>query len=84
MDKLVNQYSAVVSAAFLTLVLGYFLLKKGLRWPNLLALAAILVGLFLVWLAARPTQSQQFQGVDQVQSQIGAGKPVLLEFQSPY
>jgi drug/metabolite transporter (DMT)-like permease len=84
MDKLVNQYSAVVSAALLTLVLGFFLLKDGLRWTNLLALAAILAGLFLVWLAAHPTQTQQYHQAAQVQSQIGAGKPVLLEFQSPY
>jgi drug/metabolite transporter (DMT)-like permease len=83
-DKLVNQYSAVLSAALLTLVLGFFLLNKGFKWPNLLALAAILVGLILVWLALRPTQTQQSNTAAQVQARIGAGVPVLLEFQSLY
>jgi hypothetical protein len=79
-----NQYSLLLTAIGILTVAAFFLFRKGLRLQEVIAFLVIFAGLFVAWLALRPTQSPLSSAATEVQSRIGAGKPVLLEFQSPY
>ncbi|MEW5938777.1 MAG: DUF4149 domain-containing protein [Chloroflexota bacterium] len=85
MDKLFNQYSfvAIASAIFLLLAAVLFLFRKP-RWQEYLSLAVIALGLIAAWAVLHPVQTPLMEDAKQVQAMIGQGKPVLLEFQSPY
>lgn len=70
--------------AGLTIVAGLVLLSKNPKWNDFLAFGIILSGLLLAWTVLHPRQTPLTEGALTVQRAIGAGKPVLLEFQSPY
>lgn len=83
MAQIINQYSFLVSSAFLLAVLGLVLFTSPQRkraWIILLGAAAAIA---LSWTAIRPAPSQLGSASD-AQAQIGAGTAVLLELQSPY
>lgn len=84
MAQIVNQYSAVFIAAALFLVAAILLLRHKAHWQEILALSVLATGLITAWLILRPVQTPLMEDARKVQSMIGQGKPVLLEFQSPY
>ncbi len=84
MNFLFNQYSFIVISTFLTVVAGLLLLKNKPTWKNFLALGIIITGLVFAWIIIHPRQTPFMNNAQAVQGMIGAGKPVLLEFQSPY
>ena len=84
MDQLFNQYSAIwIASAFILLVILIIFRKKP-RAGDLVALAVVTIGLGIAWMALRPTQTPLMDDARMFQEMIGAGTPVLLEFQSPY
>ena len=84
MAKLFNQYSAVWIAAMLTLVAAVFVFSRKPHWQDILALVVIAAGLATAWFILHPVQTPLMSDARAVQAMIGQGKPVLLEFQSPY
>lgn len=84
MASLFNQYSLfLILVAFLAL-LAFLLFRKGIRIQEIIAFIVIFAGLAVAWMALRPTQTPLSEAASDVQARIGAGRPVLLEFQSPY
>ncbi len=85
MLRFANQYSFLLAGILLLLLAGGLLAwrRRGLhvREAALLLLVALVIG--LGWLASRPSLATPVS-VDQIRAQIGQGKPLLLEFQSPY
>lgn len=85
MTQIFNQYSSLWMAAILVVVVAVALFRH--HRPSLrdfLALGALVAGLFTAWLMLRPVQTPLMEDAQKVQASIGQGKPVLLEFQSPY
>jgi hypothetical protein len=84
MNKLINQYSALwIAGAFLVLV-SLILFRQRPKVRDFVALGVVVIGLLLAWVLLHPTQTPLMKDAQTVQSMIGQGKPVLLEFQSPY
>lgn len=81
--KAVNQYSFLISAGIIFLLVAVFLLRHGLSLQRILGVLGIGILLGGVWFAIRPRQSSQ-DDLARVEAYIGGEKPVLLEFQSPY
>ena len=79
----INLYSSVLVGLVVLALAGRFLLRHGVSVESVLALVLLAAGLFAAWWATRPSQTQH-KGLAQLRSQIGAGKYVLLELQSPY
>lgn len=83
MAEWINQHSFLLVTIVALLVLGGVLLRDGVRANDGLALGALAGGLILAYVLLRPGPSTHSE-VDEVHRLIGAGRPVLLEFQSPY
>ena len=84
MNQLVNQYSALwIAGAFLLLV-ALILFQDKPKARDLVALGVMIAGLVLAWVLLHPRQTPLMNDARMVQEMIGQGKPVLLEFQSPY
>jgi multisubunit Na+/H+ antiporter MnhB subunit len=78
-----NQYSYFVIGGIVLLITAYLILRREQTLPRILGVAG-LAALFLgIWFLIRPEQTPH-TGAAELQAQIGAGTPVLLEFQSPY
>jgi hypothetical protein len=84
MGSLANQYSFLLIASALTLVVGLVLLSNKPKWSDYLAFGVIVTGLITAWIVMHPRQTPLMDDAQMVKDMIGAGKPVLLEFQSPY
>ena len=84
MGLVVNQYSFLLIAAALTLVAGLVLLSNKPKWNDYVAFGVIAGGLITAWIIMHPRQTPLMDDAKMVREMIGAGKPVLLEFQSPY
>jgi drug/metabolite transporter (DMT)-like permease len=82
--KIFNQYSAIWMVGLLVVVFGFVLLRRRSKWPRWLAFAIVVLGLVGAWVLLRPQQTTGGLTAAQVQVEIGAGTPVLLELQSPY
>ncbi len=84
MEQIYNHYSFLWIALGLTAVAGLVLLthKPGLR--EFVSFGVIVAGLAVAWWVLHPRQTPSMEDAKSVQAAIGAGKPVLLEFQSPY
>lgn len=82
--KLINQYSAVWIALAVLVALAVVLLRRSADVRTALGLGAVTLGLILAWALLRPVRSPGLDDAAGVRSRIGAGTPVLLEFQSPY
>jgi len=78
-----NLYSAAMMIVIALLLAGYYLLRHGLSQERLLILVVMAFVLVAVWYLVRPRQTRKTELAD-IRNQIGAGSPVLLEFQSPY
>lgn len=84
MGQIFNQYSFVFIASALILIGIIFVLSRKLRWRDMLGLGVIAAGIVTAWFILHPVQTPLMEDAKQVQAMIGQGKPVLLEFQSPY
>jgi thioredoxin 1 len=82
--NILNQYSFVWLAAFVTILAALIFLRKKPRLPEFLAVGVILLALVTAWFLLRPRQTLLSGEAAEVQASIGQGTPVLLEFQSPY
>ncbi|MEJ5223661.1 MAG: hypothetical protein WHV44_04335 [Anaerolineales bacterium] len=79
-----NQYSLLLAALGILAVAALILFRKTPRLTDWLAFLLLAAGLLGSWLLLRPTQTPLMGEAAAVQAAIGAGQPVLLEFQSPY
>jgi len=77
-------YSLLLTAVILLGIVGVILLRNKPRLNEWLAFFGIAAALFVAWWVIRPVQTPLMGEAAAVQKMIGAGKPVLLEFQSPY
>ena len=84
MGQIFNQYSFVFIASALILIGVIFVFSRKLRWQEALALGVIVAGIVTAWFILHPVQTPLMDDAKNVQAMIGQGKPVLLEFQSPY
>ena len=84
MAQVINQYSFVISSAVLLLAVILLVFKHRSRTLKLILPGIIIAGSITAWFFLRPVQTASMNGAATVQSQIGGGTPVLLEFQSPY
>ncbi len=84
MSALLGEYSFITISAGFTLIAGIILLSNKPRWNDYLAFGAIVVGLIVAWASLHPRQTLLMDDAREVKEMIGAGTPVLLEFQSPY
>jgi hypothetical protein len=83
MSSLINQQSFIIGAILFLGLCAFVLLRDGPKRRDFFLLAGLALGLAAIWFAVRPTASPEANS-EQVRAQIGAGTPVLLEFQSPY
>ena len=84
MEQLYNHYSFLWIALGLTIVAGLVLLTHQPRLRDFISFGVIVAGLLAAWLVLHPRETPLMNDAKSVQAVIGAGKPVLLEFQSPY
>jgi ABC-type glycerol-3-phosphate transport system permease component len=83
MTKILNQYSYLILGALILALAVYALSRRGFRKVDWLLLIVLVGLIFAAWWVMHPTASQ-VEDADAVRAKIGAGTPVLLEFQSPY
>ena len=81
---MINQYSALWTAAAFVLLVVLVIFRQKPRIGDYIALGVVIVGLGVAWSILHPRQTELMGDAKAVQVMIGAGKPVLLEFQSPY
>jgi hypothetical protein len=68
----------------LSSVAAAVLLSRSPKWNDFLAFSIIVAGLTTAWITLHPRQTPLLEDSKAVQQTIGAGVPVLLEFQSPF
>ncbi|MDD2921185.1 MAG: hypothetical protein PHQ36_02770 [Anaerolineales bacterium] len=84
MTSLINQYSFIAAALIFIAITGLILLTKSPKWNDYLAFGAVVIGFVAAWFVLHPVQTPLMRDAQAVRAMIGAGKPVVLEFQSPY
>ena len=84
MNQLVNQYSALWIAGTFLLLVALILFRQKPKTSDYIALGVMILGLVAAWYLLHPTQTPLMDDAKTVKAMIGQGKPVLLEFQSPY
>ena len=77
-------YTFLAIAIGFIIVVGIILLSNKPKWNDYVAFGVIVSGLIIAWGIIHPRQTILREGAEEVQSLIGSGTPVLLEFQSPY
>lgn len=77
-------YSFLAIAIGFLIVTGIILLTNKPKWNDYAAFGMIVLSLAVAWSVVHPRPTQLREGAQEVQSLIGSGTPVLLEFQSPY
>jgi hypothetical protein len=65
-------------------LVGLILLTDKPKWNDYLAFSVIIGAYMGAWIIMHPRQTPLMDDAKTVQAMIGAGTPVLLEFQSPY
>jgi hypothetical protein len=81
---LFRQYSFIFIALGLITAAGLILLTNKPKWNDYLAFGVIVAGLATAWIILHPRQTPLMDDSKKVKEMIGAGTPVLLEFQSPF
>ena len=84
MEEIYNHYSFLWIALGLTIVAGLVLLTNKPRLRDFVSFGVIVAGLAVSWIILHPRPTSLPGDAKSVQAMIGAGKPILLEFQSPY
>ncbi len=80
----IRENSFIIAGLVLSIAAGYMLLAHKPKWNDFLAFGVIVAALISSWVILHPRQTPLMDDAKQVQSLIGAGTPVLIEFQSPY
>jgi len=83
-NLLFREYSFLFIALGLVIAAGFILLTNKPKWNDYLAFGVIVAGLATAWVILHPVQTPLMDDAKKVQEMIGAGTPVLLEFQSPF
>jgi len=83
-NLLIREYSFIVIAVGLAIAAGLMLLTNKPKLNDYLAFGVIVAGLVTAWVILHPRQTPLMDDAKVVRAMIGAGTPVLLEFQSPY
>ncbi len=83
MTRFLNQYSFLILGALVLALTVYGLSRRGFRRLDWLLLFLMAGLVFAAWWVLHPTASPA-RDASAVRAEIGAGTPVLLEFQSPY
>jgi thioredoxin 1 len=83
-ELIVDQYSAVWIGGAFVLLVALVLFQGRPQARDFIALGVVIAGLAAAWLLLHPRQTSLLGDAKKVQSMIGAGVPVLLEFQSPF
>ena len=82
--KIINPYSFIIFAIGVVAILVVVVVSKGIQTTRvLLTLLVVVVGLGVSFALLTPGPSA-VKDSGQVTAAIGAGSPVILEFQSPY
>ncbi|MFV1857824.1 MAG: hypothetical protein ACC647_00550 [Anaerolineales bacterium] len=81
--QFLNQHSFTLGAAVSLAFLAIWSLRDGITLNDLLAFGALALGLGIAYFFFNPRESTETD-VEAVLENIGAGTPVLLEFQSPF
>ena len=84
MSQIVNQYSALWMSGALVLLVALIIFRRKPTTGELITLGLMTLGLGIAWSLLHPRQTPLMEDAKSVQAMIGQGKPVLLEFQSPY
>ena len=84
MILLFREYSFPIIAAALIIAAGFMLLTNKPKLNEYLAFGVIVIGLITSWVILHPRQTPLMDDAKAVRAMIGAGTPVLLEFQSPF
>jgi hypothetical protein len=79
-----REYSFIVIAVGLATAAGLMLLTNKPKLNDYIAFGVIVAGLVTSWIILHPRQTQLMDDAKAVRAMIGAGTPVLLEFQSPF
>lgn len=83
-NEVIRPYSLLWLVLGVLTVVGFLIFRNKPRTPELIAFGVIVIALVAVWVAIHPRQTPLLGEAAQVQAMIGHGKPVLLEFQSPF
>lgn len=84
MAAFIREYSFLLLSIGLIALAGFILLAGRPKWNDYLAFTVIAASLITAWIVLHPRQTPLMDDARAVQNMIGAGTPVLLEFQSPY
>jgi len=84
MTLLFREYSFIFVSLGLAVAAGFILLTNKPKWNDYLAYGVIVAGLVIAWVILHPVQTPLMDDAKKVQEMIGAGTPILLEFQSPF
>jgi hypothetical protein len=79
-----REYSFIVIAVGLATAAGLMLLTNKPKLNDYIAFGVIVAGLVAAWIILHPRQTPLMDDAKAVRAMIGAGTPVLLEFQSPF
>lgn len=80
--QFINHYSFLILAGAAIFAVLVWILRRGSRKEDLIALGALLLGLTMAfWLFQPADLSSQSQSTLQIE---GASQPVLIQFESPY
>lgn len=81
--ELINHYSMIWSGIFVLVLAALFVFRKGFQLNKVLLLIGIAAVLLAGWFILRPQQATTTELV-QFNAELGQGRSVLLELQSPY
>jgi hypothetical protein len=81
--EIINQYSIVWSGVILLGLGAFFLIRRGVKAKNGLFLLLLAAFLVVGWIVIRPDQASA-DDMAQFEAELGAGRSVLLELQSPF
>jgi hypothetical protein len=81
---LFREYSFLALAIGLVVIAGSILLTNKPKWNDFLAFGVVVAALVTAWVILHPRQTPLMGDAVAVKELIGAGTPVLLEFQSPF
>ena len=84
MNQIINQYSALWMVGAFVLLVALIIFRHRPKASEFIALGVVILGLGVAWSLLHPRQTPLMDDAQSVQAMIGQGKPVLLEFQSPY
>jgi len=84
MILLFREYSILIVGIGLAIAAGFMLLTNKPKLNDYLAFGGIVAALITAWVVLHPVQTLLMDDAKAVRAMIGAGTPVLLEFQSPF